>query len=95
MYSASGNGFEPPDVDDRVTSRPATALAVSALLAAVVAGCGKSESGRILARNDPRTGPIGAVPVPYEGPLPPAEPRWDPPTAANGFSRVPLVERHP
>ena len=95
MYSAFGNSFEPPDVDDLVTSRSAALLAAVALLAALVTGCGKTGSGRVVARKDPRTGPIRAFHVPDEGPLPPAEPRWDPPTAANGFEPVPRVERHP
>jgi hypothetical protein len=72
-----------------------TSLAPLAILALLVVGCGKTDSALIVVREDPRTGPIRLLPPPDEGPLPAAIPRWDPPTEANGFSPVPLVERHP
>jgi hypothetical protein len=62
----------------------AVALSTWALL--LVTGCGKTDTARGLGQKDPRNGPNEAHSV---------LPRWDPPTAANGFIPVPEVEGHP
>ena len=59
--------------------------------------CGKTDSGVLVVRSDPRTGPIQVVGrhPRVEIPLPPGFERWDPPTAGNGFTPVGTVDRHP